>query len=217
MRETVFLVRHGHVDGIDRPSFRGRQHLQLTGPGLRQAEQTAAFIHRTARVDAVVSSPLTRCVTTASVIGHAVGLPPIPDEGLIDRDYGDWQGRSLADVQAKDPARAAAWLADPGAEIPNGEPLQALADRVTAAFDRIVSRHAGQAVVVVGHDTVNRVILLRALGLGLEAYGRIGQAPGAVSRLGHDGKNWIVHSMNETAQFAPGPGLGSGLNLGSAR
>lgn len=203
MHETVFLVRHGHVEGIDMPHFRGRQHIPLTAAGDRQARQTAALLHRTARVDAVISSPLTRCITTAAAIGEVFGLTPTPDEGLIDRDYGDWQGRPLADVQLTDPARAAAWLADPAADIPNGERLAALAERVTTAFDRLVEQHAAQTVTMVAHDTVNRVILLRALGLGLDRYGTLEQSPGAVSQLRHDGARWVVLSMNETAHLVP--------------
>ncbi len=203
MHEDVFLVRHGHVEGIDRPHFRGRQHLQLTAAGVQQAEQTAAYLHRVARIDLVVSSPLTRCVTTAAVIGQPLGLAPVPDEGLIDRDYGDWQGRSFDEVRTDDPAGAAAWQADPTADIPNSEAMRALADRAGAAFDQLVAKHAGRCMVLVAHDTINRALLLRALGLGLDHYRCLRQSPGAVSRLQHDGERWVVESMNQTAHLIP--------------
>ena len=206
MHETVFLVRHGHVEGVDVPRFRGREHMQLTEAGLRQARQTAAYLHRIARVESVISSPLTRCITTASAIGQPLGLAPVPVEGLIERDYGDWQGRSLADIQGQDPAHAAAWLEDPTSDVPNGEAFATMAARVAAAFDQIVEQHRAQTFVIVAHETVNRLLLLRALGLGPGCLGCLAQAPGAVSKLCHDGVRWIVDSMNETAHLVPALG-----------
>lgn len=205
MSVTVVLVRHGHVEGIDQPRFRGRRHLALTGVGLQQAEQTSAYLRHICRPDMIASSPLTRCVTTAAIIGQPLGLSPLPEEGLIDRDYGDWQGRLETEVEAADSARGAAWRAHPDtAEIPNGESLQAVSDRVGSVVDRLVARHAGGTVVIVGHDTVNRIVLLRALDMPLSQYGRLAQSPSAVSELRFEGERWVLHSMNETAHLVPG-------------
>lgn len=201
MQTMIILVRHGHVDGIDQPRFRGRQHLALTAAGMRQVEHTAALIARRARLDAVYSSPLTRCITTATTIGNAQGLAPQPDEDLIDLDYGEWQGRSHDDVLAKDGERARAWFADPAtAPIPGGESLHALSCRAISAFKRIVGRHGGGTVAIVGHDTVNRALLLHALGLGLDHYRRLRQDPACVNVLLSD-EALQVASLNETAHL----------------
>lgn len=106
MRATVLLIRHGHVESIDQPSFRGRQHFALTAFGMHQVEATAALIARHYRLDVVFSSPLTPCVTMAATVGIADGLALPPQEDLIDMDYGEWQGRSHDDVLTKDGDRA---------------------------------------------------------------------------------------------------------------
>ena len=201
MPTTILLIRHGHVEGIDRPTFRGRQHLALTAYGMHQVEATAALIARSGRLDAVFSSPLTRCITTAAAIARIDGLAPQPEEDLIDMDYGEWQGRLHTDVLAQDGERARAWFADPAtASIPGGERLGDLSCRVLGAVDRIVGRHAGGTVAIVGHDTVNRVILLHALGLDLGHYRRIRQDPACLNVLSL-GNETSVLSMNETAHL----------------
>jgi probable phosphoglycerate mutase len=208
MRITMIVVRHGHVEGIDVPRFRGRIHLSLTASGLQQAEQAGEYVRRLAPHPAVIySSPLTRCVTTASIIGNPFGLAPVPNEGLNDIDYGSWQGRLVSEVTEEDPSTVAKWFRSPAeAEIPGGETLRALADRVRATVDEIVSTNAGNAVVLVAHDSVNRAILLQALGLPLNHYWRLGQSPGAVSHLEYLDGEWTVESLNETAHLIPSLG-----------
>ena len=201
MHTTIVLVRHGHVEGIDQPRFRGRQHFALTAAGMRQVEQTAALIARRTRLDAVFSSPLTRCITTAAAIGGVQNLPPQPEKDLIDIDFGEWQGRTVDDVLTNDGERARAWFAEPAtAIVPGGETLAALSRRVVEAFDRIVDQHQGGTVVIVGHDTVNRTLLLHALNLGLENYSRIRQDPACVNIV-LAGETLVVSSLNETAHL----------------
>lgn len=80
----IVLVRHGHVEGIDPPRFRGRMELPLTELGLRQAELTAERIASHWRPVAIYTSPMQRCVQTAGPIDHRrsgrlldVAFPPL--------------------------------------------------------------------------------------------------------------------------------------------
>lgn len=211
MRITMIVVRHGHVEGIDIPQFRGRVHLSLTANGLQQAEQTGEYVRRLVpHPAAIYSSPLTRCITTATTISGPLGLAPIPTEGLNDIDYGSWQGRLVSEVAAEEPSAVAKWFEAPAqAAIPGGESLQALSDRVRGVVSDIVGRHPGDAVVIVAHNSVNRVMLLQALGLPLDCYWRIGQSPGGVSHLEYLDGQWSIESLNETGHLAPTLGLRS--------
>ena len=201
MSTTIVLVRHGHVDGIDQPRFRGRQHLALTAAGMRQVEQTAQLIAHRYRLDAVFSSPLTRCITTATAIGRAHGLAPQPEDDLIDIDFGEWQGRTHEDVLAQDGERVRAWFADPAAaSVPGGETLESLSRRVIDAFERIIGRHRGGTVAIVGHDTTNRTLLLHALGLSLTHFLRLRQDPSCLNVL-HSNETVVIASLNETAHL----------------
>jgi phosphoserine phosphatase len=88
----ILLVRHGHVAGISPERFRGRADLPLTAEGRRQAEMTAQRISATWRPTAIYASPLSRAQDTGAAIGRPFGLTPTPLEGLLDIDYGEWQG-----------------------------------------------------------------------------------------------------------------------------
>ena len=70
--------------------------------------------------------------------------------------------------------------------------------RTTSALREVIGRHPNDTVVMVGHDSVNRVILLHALQLPLARYWRLGQAPCAVNELDFSEAGFTVQSLNET-------------------
>ena len=129
----ILLTRHGHVEGITPERFRGRQPLALTELGRAEAE--------------------------AGACGLAAG--EAHDE-LNDTDYGRWQFKTFADAKADDPALFAAWFETPQlVRFPGGESLQDLAARVANALRFVLTRHASDTIVIVGHDSVNRALLLQ--------------------------------------------------------
>ena len=195
----IILVRHGHVEGISPERFRGRTDLMLTPEGRRQAEASARRIHASWTPAAVYTSPLSRSRATGEAIGKPFGLSPNPVEGLSDIDYGEWQGLTPDEVRKRWPERLETWYRAPHwAAIPGGETLQALLTRTVAALRDVIGRHPHDTVVVVGHDSVNRVILLHALDLPLSRYWRLGQAPCAINEIDFSGGGSLILSMNET-------------------
>jgi phosphoserine phosphatase len=195
----VILVRHGYVEGISPERFRGRADLMLTSEGRRQAEATARRISRSWAPASIYTSPLDRCRATAEAIGMPLGLSPHALEGLIDIDYGQWQGLTPDEVRGRWPGLLETWYRAPHwAAIPGGETLQAVLSRAVSALRDVIGRHPRDTVVVVAHDSVNRVILLHALELPLSCYWRLGQDPCAISDIdfAHDG--FTVRSINET-------------------
>lgn len=204
MSTRIALVRHGHVEGIDPPRFRGRSELSLTEDGLRQAAATRDYVLAFARAQALYASPLGRCLRTGAIIGAPHGLVPQPLPEFNDIDYGAWQGLTHDEVLRRDPGAFAAWQATPDqARIPGGETLALVASRVARALSMLLGRHPDATIILVGHDSVNRLLLLQVLGLPLSRYQRICQDPCAVNVLEHEGRDWTVHSMNETAHLTP--------------
>ena len=199
---TIVLVRHGEVPGVTPPSFRGRIDLTLTERGLRQAAQTRDFLAARVRFNAAYASPLSRAMRTAEIIAqpHAVDVSPLP--GFVDIDYGDWQGKTFDEVRATAPHAFNDWLSRPDrAAIPNGETLADVGARVSGVMQEVLARHAGETVLVVGHDSVNRVFLLQALELSLSRYWRLRQDPCGVNTLTHGDNGWTVACINETAHL----------------
>jgi broad specificity phosphatase PhoE len=198
----IILVRHGHVEGISPERFRGRVDLTLTAEGRRQAEVTAHRIRATWSPAAVFASPLTRSCATAAAIATPLGLSPRPLDGLIDIDYGQWQGLTPDEVRVRWAGLLETWYRAPDwAAIPGGETLQDVLVRTLSALREVVDGHPSDTVVLVAHDSVNRVILLHALGLPLSRYWRLRQHPCAINEIDFSGENCAVLSINETGHL----------------
>jgi phosphoserine phosphatase len=195
----ILLVRHGHVAGISPERFRGRANLPLTAKGRHQAELTAQRISATWRPSAIYASPLSRCQDTGAAIGRPFGLTPVSFEGLVDIDYGEWQGLTPDEAKARWPWEVDLWYRAPDqAKIPGGETLQQVQMRIAAALQTVCAAHPEDTVVLVGHDSVNRVILLHALDTSLAQYWRIRQHPCAINQIEFGDNGFVIASMNQT-------------------
>jgi probable phosphoglycerate mutase len=201
----IILVRHGHVEGISPERFRGRADLDLTPEGRRQAEATARRVRASWTPIAIYSSPLGRCRMTAEAIGRPFGLTPVPVPGLLDIDYGDWQGLTPDEARRKWPEALDTWYRAPHwAAIPRGENLQDVLTRSVVTLRDVIGRHPEDTVVLVAHDSVNRVILVHALDLPLSRYRRLGQDPCAINQIDFSEGEFTVRSVNETHHLGQG-------------
>jgi broad specificity phosphatase PhoE len=199
----IILVRHGHVQGIDPPRFRGRSEIPLTELGARQAQATARRIGQSWRPAAIYTSPMGRCVATGQAIAVATGAPSQPLDDLTDLDYGAWQWRTYAEVEAQEPRLFALWHAAPHlVRFPKGESLQDLVARAADALRFVLDRHPEHVVVMVSHDSVNRALLLQLIDQPLSAYWRLAQDPCAISVINFEEGRPNVLSVNETGHLA---------------
>lgn len=199
----IVLVRHGHVPGIHPERFRGRTELPLTELGVRQARATAAAIHARWKPVLVYTSPLQRCVVTGQAIADACGIARRTLSELIDLDYGAWRDMSCEEVRRAHPQQYERWVGSPDMHrFPSGESLAMLAARIADALRIVVEAHPADTVVLVGHDSGNRTVLLQVLGLPLAAYWRIAQDPCGLSEFSLDGDKVRLLRLNETAHLA---------------
>lgn len=150
----IHLLRHGEVAGGAR--LRGRQDDPLTDLGWRQMRAAVAGMS----FDAVVTSSLRRCADFARDFCGRTGVPLRLDERLQELHFGDWDGRSYAELMAEDPIAVSRFFADPFLHPPpGGESLQALSERVRWAFADLGSGEFGECPLVVTHGGVIRVLL----------------------------------------------------------
>lgn len=195
----ILLTRHGHVEGIHPERFRGREPLELTARGRREAIAVAERIAGVWQPSMIYTSPMSRCVATAAAIAAACGIATEVRSDLNDLDYGAWQFKPLDDAKKDDPALFAAWFATPHlVRFPKGESLQDLAARSANALRFVLARHPGDTIVLVGHDSVNRALLLQCLELPLSAYWRIAQAPCCLNEIDIDAETVSIVRVNET-------------------
>lgn len=162
----IYLVRHGDVEGNSGEvrTFAGARDLELTPLGLRQAEAVANRL-KGERIDAVYSSTLQRAWRTAEGIAAHHGLQNTRDARWNEVNYGDWEGLSEEQILA---GHAELWkqrVDDPWSIAPpGGESYQMLWARLEPAWNQILESHAGQTVVIVGHNGSLRVLLCQLLG-----------------------------------------------------
>ncbi len=176
----IILTRHGHVEGIDPVRFRGRMNVPLTELGRAQSKAVAKRIANAWNVSIVYTSPMGRSMETGKAIAAACGVSSQAIDALNDIDYGAWQWRTHDEVEAEAPELFAAWHDTPHlVRFPDGEALQDLVARAADALRLVLETHPGKqdSVVLVGHDSVNRALLLQLLDQPLSAYWRIAQSP----------------------------------------
>jgi len=198
----LLLTRHGHVEGIKPVRFRGRAELALTPTGLAQAGDLAQRIARQWKPVAIYTSGLQRCVVTGAAIGEAVGVKPVVLDGLMDLDYGAWQMRTYDEVKAEAPDAFRLWHTAPHLmRFPGGESLQDVVARTSDVVRTVLARHPGQAVVMVGHDSVNRIILMQLLDQPLSAYWKLAQDTCTLNEVDIEGGKVLVRRINDTSHL----------------
>jgi broad specificity phosphatase PhoE len=181
----ILLVRHGNVEGIRPERFRGRADLPLTDRGLAEAQAVAERIAEAWRPAKVYTSPMQRCVETGRTIAKASSIESEVIDHLNDIDYGAWQFRSYEEAEKTDPELFAGWFETPHlVRFPNGESLQDMVARTADTLRLVLSRHVDDTVVMVGHTSVNRALLVQLVDQPLSAYWRLAQAPCCINEEG---------------------------------
>ncbi|MEU9758758.1 histidine phosphatase family protein [Streptomyces sp. NPDC047987] len=169
---ALLLVRHGQTVWHAENRYAGVSDIALSDEGLRQARQLGEWAARNP-VDAVWTSTLTRAIETARPACRALGLTPRRDHELRECDFGEVEGRTLAEFEAEHPRRGGEYRADPVAHpFPGAEDPRTAAARGATALRRIADEHPGQRVLVVAHNTLLRLVLCELLSIPLGAYRR---------------------------------------------
>ncbi|HYG58537.1 MAG TPA: histidine phosphatase family protein [Symbiobacteriaceae bacterium] len=153
----LYLVRHGETAGNIQHRYVGWQDPPLTRHGLRQAEALARAL-ASEPVTAVYSSDLTRAQQTARPIAACLDLPVQTRMALREVSFGQWDGLTYDEIQARDPAHLEAWLADPERVAPpGGETLAQLRARLLTALPiaegALLVTHGGPIRTLVAHFT----------------------------------------------------------------
>ncbi len=197
---TVILLRHG------RTTANAGGILAGWSPGVQLDEsgqaQVAAVGERLAKVPlaAVVSSPLERCVQTASAVTAGRDLELRTDDRLGEARYGDWTGRTIKEL-AKEPL----WKVvqqHPSAAVfpgPEGEGLAQTQARAVAAVRAWNAELGPDAVwVACSHGDVIKAVLADALGLHLDQFQRIVVDPASISVVTYTDTRPFVVRVNDT-------------------
>ncbi|MRH92035.1 bifunctional RNase H/acid phosphatase [Nocardia sp. SYP-A9097] len=162
----MLLLRHGQTELSVERRYSGRGNPALTEVGRGQAASAAKMLATKGNIAAIVSSPLGRARETAEAAGAALGLPVRVLDGLIETDFGAWEGLSFREAAEQDPELHARWLGDPSVAPPGGESFDQVRERIEGVRRDLVALYPGANVLVVSHVTPIKMLLQLALGVG---------------------------------------------------
>jgi broad specificity phosphatase PhoE len=199
----IILIRHGQTEWNEGEGerFRGRAEIDLNQIGLRQAEATLNSLYQW-QVSAIYSSPLKRALTTAKILSSPFNIQVYPLEGLIDIDYGSWQGLSLTEAKAQDRQLYHLWLQSPHlVTFPQGESLAQVRERASAAVETLTAQHQEQTIILVSHKVVCKVLICHFLGLDNSHFWQIEQDTTAINIIKSKGNNFTIKLLNDTCHL----------------
>jgi broad specificity phosphatase PhoE len=196
----IIVARHGETEWNVSEVFRGRQDIRLNQTGIKQAESLGNSLVGL-KIEAIYSSPLKRALDTARSVAkhHSLGVNVVP--GLIDLDYGAWEGLTHEDVKEKYSGLYERWLKEPHlVRIPEGEDLGQVRRRARGVLGRVVSKHTGP-VLLVSHRVINKVLICFMLGLGNSHFWNIKQDLGGITVFEHERNRYKLIKHNDTSHL----------------
>ncbi len=155
---TIYLFRHGLTKGNLNAQYIGHTDLPLTTDSISELRRIKAHEHYP-EVEAVFSSPLKRCVDSAKIMYPDCN--PIVIDDFIEYNFGEFEGLTADDLKDNDEFKE--WLrGDINAKTPFGESNAEFAERICAAFEKVVNgciKSGTQTIAIVGHAGVLMTIL----------------------------------------------------------
>ena len=157
--ETLLFIRHGETDYNRQHRLQGALPVPLNETGRAQARAVADYL-MDAGIGALYSSPMSRALETAQIIGARLKLPPLEDARLGEIAFGDFEGLTQSAAAERHPEAYHRWqsgyLAYP---VPGGESRLDVSRRMRAAFDDILGADAAPTVAIVGHGSAIAIFL----------------------------------------------------------
>ena len=151
----VIAVRHGETAWNVDSRIQGQLDIELNDTGRWQARRVGQALAEES-IDAVYSSDLGRAYQTAQPIAKAAGVDVVADQGLRERGFGLFEGKTFDEIHQAWPEHAQNWRKRlPDWQPPEGgESLLQLRARASQTLHALASRHPGQQIVVVAHGGV---------------------------------------------------------------
>jgi probable phosphoglycerate mutase len=194
----VYVARHGETTWNLAGRYQGRLESPLSPLGTAQALALAGAMDA-AGVRRVVSSPLQRCIATATPAAHRVHVPVETDDRLLEIAHGTWEGRLRDEIAANDPLRYRAWREDPAhVQFEHGETIVQVLERWR---DFATAFRPSVPSLVVTHDAVVRVALVAAAGRELATFWNGRVENGGYAAFDVDARGWALAEENVTAHL----------------
>ena len=202
---TWYLVRHGETEWNRTGRMQGHMGVPLSTEGRRQASQVAGRL-RSVEFSAVYCSDLPRAAETARIIAAGRDLEVTPDSDLREFSYGEWEGLTLEEVEARYPGALAERIeagGNLGFTAPGGESAIDAIQRVRRFTNRATeSLGDGDSVLVVAHGGSLRALAVCLLDLADTDFWKFRVDNAALAIINdHDGSR-VLQCWNDTSHLA---------------
>ncbi|MBR0714319.1 histidine phosphatase family protein [Bradyrhizobium liaoningense] len=148
---SFYSLRHGATDWNRAGRFQGRTDNPLNEDGLRQAHEAADML-RGIGISRIVASPLVRAAKTAEIIADAISVPLTIDDGIIEFDFGSFEGLPVRDLMIKHGVKSATGLVS---ILPaDGENWDAMTERSLRCVSAWLDCYPDDDLLFVCHDAV---------------------------------------------------------------
>jgi probable phosphoglycerate mutase len=192
---TFFLIRHGNTTVGEKITGR-TPGVHLSEHGRRQAEELAGRMSDVP-LTAIFSSPLDRTRQTAQPLARDHKLDVVIEPGLVEIDFGEWTGRSFAELEA-----VAQWklfhVFRNGTRIPGGELMVEVQSRMAGVIEKLRQQYPDGRIALVSHGDPIRAALAYYLGISLDQMLRLSIDTASVSVVQVDDWGAEVRCVNHT-------------------
>ena len=188
----IYLVRHGETDWSRSGQHTGRSDIPLTEAGRRQAAAIGARL-RDHPFGLVLTSPMSRAADTARLAGFATAEPT---KDLMEWDYGEFEGRTTAQIRESLPG----WSIWKG-PWRHGETPDQVADRVDRVIARCLADDVRGDSLLFAHGHVLRVLTARWLGQPAQAGAHYALATATLSMLGWEHVTRVIERWNDACHL----------------
>lgn len=179
----ILAIRHGETAWNVATRIQGQLDIPLNETGRWQAGRMALAL-ADEPIHAIYASDLLRARETALALADATELPVLSEEGLREREFGVFEGKTFAEIAALWPEQSLRWRKrDPDFAPEGGESLLQFRQRVTHAVQTLAERHRGELIALVSHGGVMDVLYRAATRQELQAPRTWALGNAAINRL----------------------------------
>ncbi len=197
----IMLTRHGKTAWNEIRKVQGHSDIELTAEGIEQAELLAKNCPLE-KVSAIYSSDLSRAKTTAEILAQKFNLPVQLEKNLREVNFGDLEGKTLAEFEKSDPQNFYNFFNKPDElKIKNAETFIELQERAFSAVKKIIAAHQNENIIIVAHGAINRTILCSILEIPIRKMWSLSQFNTAVNLIRYDEGFFTVDLINGTAHL----------------
>lgn len=200
----VILFRHANAGNGGETRFKGCANPPLSRKGEREARAIARSYNEWP-IGRIISSPLIRAIQTIKPLADKRGLTIETEDSLKDLDFGEWEGKTLKEVQAFDPRRFALWKSHPDRFVfPNGLVLADYVQNSLNYLEKIVlTGPRGINVAVCAHRALIKGLVCHFSVRPLSDFWSIQIDPAAATMVLWNEGRWMIEIINDTRHLHP--------------